>query len=92
MHVHIKTTVNVPEIPSQVELETGTLKDVLSRVFGDVHFVKELKDPVTGEFAFDGIFEVRLNETLYYSLPKGVDTDLKDDDTITLSFILLGGG
>jgi hypothetical protein len=92
MRVHIKTTVNVPEIPREVELEAGTLRDVLTKVFGHVHFAKELKDPVTGEIKFDGIFEVRLNDTPYYSLPNGVDTDLDDGDTIALSFILLGGG
>ncbi len=92
MRIHIKTTVNVPEIPVEVQLDAGTLNDVLAKVFGNVHFAKEVTDPATGEMKFDGVFEVRLNDEPYYGLPRGLNTELHDGDTIALSFILLGGG
>lgn len=79
-------------MPSEVEMESGTLRDLLIKVFSHVHFSKEIIDPKTGEFNDDSIFEARLNGISYYSLPKGIDTELSDGDTITLSLMMLGGG
>jgi hypothetical protein len=83
---------NIPEIPDEVEMEAGTLRDFFSKVIADTHFVKEITDSRTGELRLDGLFEVRLNDVLHYTLPQGLDTGLKDGDTITISLILLGGG
>jgi hypothetical protein len=33
-----------------------------------------------------------LNNVRYDSLPDGLDTELRDGDTLTLTLILLGGG
>jgi hypothetical protein len=92
MKIHITTPINIPEIPSEVEMESGTLRDLLKKVFGHVHFSKEIIDPKTGDFKDDSIFEARLNGVSYYSFPKGIDTALSDGDTITLSLMMLGGG
>jgi hypothetical protein len=92
MKIYITTPINIPEVPSEVEMESGTLRDLLKKVFGHVHFSKEIIDPKTGEFNDDGIFEARLNGVSYYNLPSGFDTRLNDGDTITLSLMMLGGG
>ena len=92
MKIYITTPVNIPEVPSEIEMASGTLRDLLIKIFAQVHFAKEIIDPKTGEFNDDSIFEARLNGVSYYNLPKGIDTDLADGDTITLSLIMLGGG
>jgi hypothetical protein len=92
MKIHIKTSIAIPEIPSVVEMQPGTLRDLLINVFGHVHFAKEMIDPKTGEFKDDSILDARLNGISYYSLPSGTDTVLADGDTVTLSLIMLGGG
>lgn len=92
MKISISTPINIPEIPSEVEMESGTLRDLLIKIFRHVHFSKEIIDPKTGEFKDDSIFEARVNGVSYYNLPKGIDTGLTDGDTITLSLIMLGGG
>lgn len=92
MKVGIKTIIHMPEIPPEVEIETGTLRTLLLHIFGHVHFSKEIIDPKSGEFKDDSIFEVRLNGRLYEELPKGIDTELSDGDAVTLSLVMLGGG
>lgn len=63
MLIRIKTTVNIPEVPSEVAMETGTLRDVLKKVFGNTHFAKEIIDLRTGEISLDSPFDVRLLDT-----------------------------
>jgi hypothetical protein len=92
MKLKVKKTMNIPEIPDEVEMESGTLRDFFNNVLQDTHFVKEIVNPRTGELRLDDLFEVRLNDALHYALPQGLDTGLKDGDTITISLILLGGG
>jgi len=92
MKIYITTPINIPEIPSEVEMESGTLRDLLIKVFSHVYFAKEIIDPKTGEFNDDSIFEARLNGISYYNLHRGIDTGLTDGDIITLSLIMLGGG
>jgi molybdopterin converting factor small subunit len=84
MLTRTKTTVNIPEVPSEVAMETGTLRDVFKKVFGNTHFAKEIIDPRTGEISFDSLFDVRLNDVPYYTLSQGLDTELRDGDTVTL--------
>ena len=92
MKVRVKTNMNVPELPSVVEIETGTLQDVLVEMVRGTHFMHELLNPDTGTIKFDGILDVRLNGEAYYALPKGLDTEVRDGDAIELDLILLGGG
>jgi hypothetical protein len=92
MKIRIKTTMNVPEIPPDVEIAGGTLREVFVGILANTRFVKEFIDPRTGDLSFDDLLGVRLNDVLYYALPEGMDTQLRDGDTITLSLILLGGG
>jgi hypothetical protein len=60
MLIRIKTTVNIPEVPSEVAMGTGTLRDVFKKVFGNTHSAKEIIDPRTGEISLDSLFDVRL--------------------------------
>ena len=77
MLIRIKTTVNIPEVPSEVAMETGTLRDVFKKVLGNTHFAKEIIDPRTGEISLDSLFDVRLNDVSYYTLSQGLDTGLR---------------
>jgi methionine aminopeptidase len=92
MKIRIETTVNMPEVPAEVEMGPGTLRDVLERLFVGAHIADQIMDPVTGEMKMEGFFKVALNNVSYHSLPEGLETPLRDGDVLTLSLILLGGG
>ncbi len=92
MKICIRSFVNIPEIPSEVELERGTLRDVFVKIFSGPQFADQVIDSSTGDIKYDGIFEALLNDEPYYSLPNGFDTEVHDGDTITLSLVMLGGG
>jgi hypothetical protein len=90
--IHIKTTISIPELPTEIEVESGKLGDVLKTMLGNSYFSKEVVDQRTGELMLDGVFRVLLNNVRYDSLPDGLDTELRDGDILTLTLILLGGG
>lgn len=92
MKIGIKTLLPIPGLPAELEMERGTLRDLLLQVFRQVHSPKEIINPDTGEIKEDSIFEVRLNGATYYSLPKGIDTELSEGDTVILTIAMLGGG
>jgi hypothetical protein len=92
MRIRIKTTMPMPETPPEVELETGRLRDLFAKAFGNTHFAKEIIDPKTGDIVWDGIVDMTLNGMPYHSLEQGLDTELCDGDTVVLSLIMLGGG
>jgi hypothetical protein len=92
MKITIKTPIHIPELPGEVEIERGSLRDLLETLFRNSYFVKEIIDPRTGELSLDGLFQVSLNDTLYHALPFGLDSELRDGDKLTLSLILIGGG
>ncbi|OPY67041.1 MAG: hypothetical protein A4E63_02356 [Syntrophorhabdus sp. PtaU1.Bin050] len=92
MKIHIRKTVHIPEIPSEVEKESGTLHSLLDSLFRRTYFAKEVIDTRTGELSLDGLFQIQLNGTLYHDLPDELETELHDNDVLTLTLILLGGG
>lgn len=92
MRIRIKTIMNIPEIPKEVEMEGGTLRDLLGKVLGTIHFADQIIDRETGEIKSDGIFEISLNGVAFYSLPEGLSKEVHDGDTLMLSLIPLGGG
>ncbi len=92
MKIHIKTAISIPEIPAEMEMESGTLRDVLNSLLANSYFAKEVVDQRTEELSFDGLFQILLNNVHYHSLPDGLDTELLDGDTLSLTLILLGGG
>lgn len=82
----------MPEVPAEIETEGGTLRDLLVTLFTGTPVEKEIIDRSTGEMKLEGLFEVALNNVPHNSLPEGLDTRLRDGDTLLLSLILLGGG
>jgi len=92
MRIRIETTAPMPEIPSEVELEAGSLRDLFASVFGSTHFAKEIIDLKTGDILRDGVFDVTLNGVPYHSLAQGLDTALQDGDRVGISLVMLGGG
>ena len=92
MKIHIRKTVLIPEIPSEVEIEQGTLGTLLDSLLRPTYFAKEIIDPHTGDLSLDGLFQIELNGIPHHSLPDGFNTSLQDNDTLTLTLILLGGG
>jgi hypothetical protein len=91
--VRIRTTVHMPEVPDEVELEQGSrLRDLLIRLLQKLPIANEIIDRTTGEIKLEGLFEVLLNDVPRNSLPQGDATELHNGDVVTLSLILLGGG
>ena len=82
----------IPEIPSEVEIESGTVRTLLNDLLRNSYFAKEVVDQKTGELAFDGLIRVHLNNVPCDSLSNGLDTELHDSDRLTLTLILIGGG
>ena len=92
MKIHIHKTVQIPEIPSAVEIEHGTLGSILDSLLRPTYFAKEIIDSKTNDLTLDGLFQIKLNGIMYHNLLRGLDTELHDNDTITIALILLGGG
>ena len=49
MKIHIHKTVQIPEIPSAIEIESGTLRSLLDSLLRPTYFAKEIIDARTGE-------------------------------------------
>ncbi len=92
MKIQIRTNVNLPEIPAEVEIEAGTLGDLLARVFGRLEAIRDVVDPATGEIKVEGLFDVRLNDIPAHALDRGPATPLADGDVLRINLLLLGGG
>lgn len=92
MKIRIKTTAHMPEVPQELEMEDGTLRDLLVRLFSGGPVLHMIIDRKTGEMKPEGLFEIALNDVLHNNLSLGLDTPLCEGDTVRLSMILLGGG
>jgi hypothetical protein len=92
LKIRIKTLLPIPDLPTEIEMERGSLRDILLKIFQQVRSPKEIINPETGEIKEDSIFEARLNGIPYYSLSQGMDTELSDGDTVMITIAMLGGG
>jgi hypothetical protein len=93
LKIKIKTTIFIPELPAEIEIENGkTLGEVLFELFAGSYFEGQVIDQKSGKFIIGDMWQVRVNGTLSYGLPNDLDTPLHDGDIITLSMIMLGGG
>lgn len=88
----LKTIINIPELPTEIEVEEGTVRDVLLKAFSTTHFAGEVIDLKTGALKPDDLWDVRLNNVPCISLPQDLDTPVQDGDTVSFSFLVLGGG
>ncbi len=88
MYIEILTNVQLPEIPSIIEVEPGsTLQDVLAAI------APQLIDPETGNMRPDqDIYGIRLNDEPYGLLRNGLNTQMREGDLIQLSLIIMAGG
>jgi len=92
MKIALKTIIRIPELPIEIEMEEGTIRDVLLKAFAATHFAGEIIEPETGALKQDGLWDVRLNNVPSYSLPQDLDSPVHDGDTVSFSFLPLGGG
>ena len=92
MKIHIHKTFEIAEIPSEIEIESGTLRGLLDNLVRPTYYAKEIIDPRTGDLSLDDLFQIQLNGVAHYSLPNALDTALHDGDVITLRLIFFGGG
>jgi hypothetical protein len=92
MKISLKTIIRIPGLPKEIEMEEGTVRDVLLKAFTSTHFGGEIIEPETGVLKQDGLWDVRLNGAPSYSLPQDLDSPVHDGDTVSFSFLPLGGG
>jgi hypothetical protein len=93
MKISLKTIIRIPGLPAEVEMEEGTIRDVLLKAFAHSHFAGEIIEPETGgTLKQDGLWDIRLNGVPCYSLPQDLDSPVHDGDTVSFSFLPLGGG
>jgi hypothetical protein len=92
MKIRIHKTFEMAGIPSEIEIESGTLGSLLDSFVRPTYYAKEIIDSGTGDLSLDDLFQIELNGVPYYSLPDALDTELHEDDVITLRLIFFGGG
>jgi hypothetical protein len=92
MKVALKTIIRIPGLPTEIEMGEGTIRDVLLKAFASAHFAGEIIEPETGALKQDGLWDVRLNGVPCYSLPQDLDSPVHEGDTVSFSFLPLGGG
>ena len=92
MKIVLKSMMRIPELPTEVEMEEGTVRDVLLRAFATTHFAGEVIEPKTGALKLDDLWDVRVNDVPCHSLPQDLDTPVHEGDTVSFSFLVLGGG
>jgi len=92
MKIALKTIIRIPELPAEIDMEEGTIRDVLMKAFVSTHFAGEIIETETGALKQDGLWDIRLNDVPCYSLPQDLDSPVHDGDTVSFSFLPLGGG
>ena len=91
MKIHIHKNLMIPEIPSEIEIQSGTLRYLLNSLLRPTYFAKEIIDAQTGDLSLDDVFQIDVNSVACHSLPDALDTELRDSDTINLNLIWFGG-
>ncbi|MBA4418820.1 MAG: hypothetical protein C0392_13060 [Syntrophus sp. (in: bacteria)] len=88
MQIKIRPNIEMPEIPSIIEIgDEASLREALLVV------TPQLVDPATGKLRDDpDIWAVRHNGVNIHSLRDGLDTKMHEGDVIALELILMAGG
>ena len=95
MKIYVKSNFVVPG------LDNGELVDLVQSQLTIREFLEELQErsPTRVEYVRSGTqtidpdeWEIRINDTPYPQWSAGLDTPLKDGDTVTIIIIPLGGG
>ena len=84
MEIKIKPNIEIPGVPSVIEIKEGAcLRDALCIV------VPQVIDEQTGDYINDpDIWGIRLNEAPMYTLKEGLDTQMKEGDTIEMEYMI----
>ena len=95
MKISLESNVDLSDILGQkgkaeLEIQTATLKGVLQELSNRSQGRVELIDPRTEDVDIDCFLFI--NGSLHYSLPRGLDTELKNGDEVKITFLGLGGG
>jgi molybdopterin converting factor small subunit len=95
MKIHVKSNFAVPG------LDNGEFVDLDQSRLTIREFLEELSErsPIRVEYVRSGAqtinpdeWEIRINDTPYQQWGAGLETPLKDGDTVTIIIIPLGGG
>ena len=95
MKIHVKSNFVVPG------LDNGEFVDLDQSQLTLREFLKELSEraPTRVEYVRSGVqtinpdeWEIRINDIPYHQCSRGLETSLKDGDTVTIIIIPLGGG
>lgn len=74
----------------ELEAESIGLRQFLRTLFELSKGMAEFFDPETGDINTD--YHIAVNGSLYWSLPQGLDTQLKDGDEVQILNLAVGGG
>jgi hypothetical protein len=72
----------------ELEIENPTLKKILLELSNRTKF--SIFNPVSNEI--HGEFKVYLNGVEYEGLSHGIDAELKDEDKVEVTMVILAGG
>ncbi len=89
--INLRTAVVIPTLEGdQATLpeDVRTLRDLLHYIGSKIHF--DIIDSISGDLHDD--FEIGLNGKEVWFLPGRLDTHLKNNDTVEMNIVGLGGG
>jgi hypothetical protein len=93
MRINIRSNFVIPGLEGKENLEIDRVEISLRE------FLEELsrRAPIRVEYIRQGIidpdeWEIEINNIPYYACPGGLDTLLRDNDTVTIKIMALGGG
>ena len=95
MKISLESNVDLSELfgqrgKTELETQSPTLRGLLQELSNRSQARVELIDPRTGDIDIDCFLFI--NGSIHYSLPRGLDTELKHGDEVKIIFLGLGGG
>lgn len=95
MKISLKSIFAIPGIAkhrgkAELEIQGTTLRDLLEELSNKAQWELKLIDARTGNVA--NPFRVSVNDSWSYSLPQGLDTELRDGDEIEITAMVVAGG
>lgn len=88
----VRLTSNIPLGMEAIEFggQDVTLRDLLERLAGEEKALPRLIDPKTGRVS--QAFAVSVNRKQCEALPGGLDTRLKENDSVEIALAMFAGG
>lgn len=93
MIIHIKSNFVIPGLEERENIEFNRSEIRLREFLEEISRMA----PVRIEFIRNGMidseeWEIEINDKPYYTFDGGLDTILKDNDTVTIKVMAIGGG